>query len=120
MDQIDVKSVQDLHALTDDLNVAFQDFEQQLRKFNPGVRAEVGLSGGWKLCWTKCERWGLFAQGDADEFMPICNASRNVRVQAASLLPGLVQAINVVVQDERARVVAAAEQVRQLQALLKG
>ena len=114
-----------LEAATDELNRSIEAAEAALVSLQLGVRACIVMQRndeeGWGRYLTfgkESKVWRLLIEEGIDEpevpltITPLVNASREIRLRAAELLPTLVQKLVSTAEDEIKRVEAAATAAR--------
>jgi hypothetical protein len=119
-----------LNAATDELNTALTEAEQALISLELGVHGWVVIAAqengrGRSLDFGKLDgAWRLYTETTADAWassngaMPLVNASREVRILAASKFPDLVSDLMAKVRTEVERVKESTAAVRSVVAEL--
>jgi hypothetical protein len=101
-----------LGLLTDRLNEAFADVEDALDQLRLGVSASVSLGDGVHLSYKKHDnRWSLLVLADGST-TPICKASRQLRVLAASVIDELHAVLLETADSEAQAVLASIDKLR--------
>lgn len=114
-----------LHAATDQLNRSLTALERALAELRLGVAASVEMAKSKRLAFAKDnDVWRLMvvtAVTDAtEEYEPLLNAPRSIRLAAVQLLPALVLAMTESVVEETKRVKQRTDDVERLIERLKG
>jgi hypothetical protein len=116
-----------LLTATEELNAALTEAEAALRERNPGVSAETPLPSGGFLAWGKrdsqwqllycSESWSSAIEGAT---IPLHNASRLTRIEAARALNALLHALDKSAVEQAGNATQAASQARDFAAALRG
>lgn len=99
----------ELNQQLDHLNETFQRAEDLLQKLCPGIRAEAAMPApcAGSIAFGKLgKKWRLLyiPPETSQDAMPLSSASREIRLQAASMLPDLVAALARKAEEDLERV----------------